>query len=132
MNDQSKQKRQPKTVKEQKFVVEYAKTLNATEAAYRAYDVSSRESARAIGAENLAKLDLTGVLQNMGLDTVVFSWYLKQGLMEENPYVKFKYVELLAKLLDLYPQNKKESQEATMPSTLCDLLMLASSTTKEV
>lgn len=51
-----KPKRPPKTLKEKAFAKEYVKTLNATEAANRVYDVEKRDTARNIGAQNVAKL----------------------------------------------------------------------------
>ena len=43
------------TLKQRKFVQEYIKTGNQTEAAARAYNVKNRSVARNIGAENVAK-----------------------------------------------------------------------------
>jgi hypothetical protein len=43
------------TVKQRKFVAEYARLGNGTEAALAAYDTADRNTARAIAAENLAK-----------------------------------------------------------------------------
>ena len=51
------------TLKQKKFVTEYLKTGNATESAARVYDVKNRDSANAIGSENLAKLSIQKAIQ---------------------------------------------------------------------
>ena len=61
-------KRPPKTVKERKFVKEYLKNGgNATQAAMKAYDASSYNSAHVIGAENIRKLTISDILDKAGL-----------------------------------------------------------------
>lgn len=60
-------KRAPITLKEKTFVKEYVQTGNATEAAARAYNVSSRHSAEQIGHENLRKLEISDFLEDAGL-----------------------------------------------------------------
>lgn len=67
-----KKKRQATTIKEKRFVQEYLKTGNATEAAARVYDVKTRDSARNIGAQNVAKLCISDLLEKHGItnDTV--------------------------------------------------------------
>lgn len=62
-----KAKRPPKTIKEKKFVKEYLKTGNATEAAAKVYDVSTRDVARNIGSQNVAKLSIEDELDKAGL-----------------------------------------------------------------
>ncbi len=88
-----KQKRPPKTPKEKLFVKEYAKTLNATEAASRVYDVKTRESARSIGSENLLKLDVSSQLDGVGLTDE----YLYQGLLEGTQAQKTVSAQILVK-----------------------------------
>ncbi len=61
------EKRAPITIKEKAFVKEYVQTGNATEAASRVYDVSSRHSAEQIGHENLRKLEISDYLEAAGL-----------------------------------------------------------------
>jgi len=58
------------TLKQRKWIKEYIKTGNATEAAMRVYDCKDRESANAIGSENLAKLSFPTLMEEMGLTDV--------------------------------------------------------------
>lgn len=61
-------KRPPQTVKEKRFATEYIKNGgNATEAAVQAYEVKSRDVARSLGAQNLARLSIFDELENAGL-----------------------------------------------------------------
>lgn len=66
--EKSVNKRPPKTLKEKKFVQEYLKTGNATEAASRSYLVKNRNVAKVIGAQNLTKLNFTDYFDQLGLD----------------------------------------------------------------
>lgn len=74
------QKRPPKTIKEKKFVKEYIKTGNATEAAARVYDVINRESAGAIGGENLRKLTIVEIMEQNGLTDEKITKTLNDGM----------------------------------------------------
>lgn len=76
---QNKPKRPPKTPKEKKFAKVYAETGNATEAAARVYDVKSRESAKAIAAENLSKLTFESYLDAAGLTDNKIASNLKEA-----------------------------------------------------
>jgi hypothetical protein len=58
------------TLKQRKWIKAYIETGNATEAAMRVYDVKNRESASAIGAENLGKLRMSELMEEMGLTDV--------------------------------------------------------------
>ena len=77
---QNKPKRPPKTIKEKKFVKEYLKTGNATEAAVRVYDATSRASAAAIGGENLQKLTFPELMDEMGITDDKLIGVLDEGL----------------------------------------------------
>ena len=59
MTDKKKsiQEKKPRklTIKQRKFIDRVVETGNATESASQVYDVKNRNSANAIGAENLAK-----------------------------------------------------------------------------
>jgi phage terminase small subunit len=72
-------KRPPKTLKEKKFAKIYAETLNATEAAAQTYNVSNRDSARAIGHENLAKLSFESYLDKVGLNDDQIAQNIKEA-----------------------------------------------------
>lgn len=80
-----KAKRPPKTIKEKKFVNEYLKTGNATEAASKIYDVSNRNSARSIGSENLAKLDFPSILDRAGITDDFIAKTMKEGMEASKP-----------------------------------------------
>src|SRR3990167_939137 len=58
------------TIKQRKWIKEYIETGNATEAAMRVYDCKDRDSARALGSENVAKLSIPDLMEEMGLSDV--------------------------------------------------------------
>ena len=60
----------PLTIKQRKWIKEYIETGNATEAAMRVYDCKDRDSARALGSENVAKLSIPDLMEEMGLSDV--------------------------------------------------------------
>lgn len=76
-----REKRPPKTIKEKKFVKEYIKTGNATEAAMRTYDVKDRKNANALGTETLAKLSISDLMDNKGLTDDKLLDKLDEGLL---------------------------------------------------
>lgn len=80
-------KRSPKTIKEKKFLQEFIKTGNATEAASRVYDVTNRDSAKSIGSEILTKLDITEIMEKKGLTDEKITDTLIKG-MEANKTVR--------------------------------------------
>lgn len=125
-----KPKRPPKTIKEKKFVKEYLATGNATEAAARVYDVSSRESANALGNENLVKLSFPELMDQMGITDEKLNQVLAEGL-EANRTIsaiagheanggtvdfvdvpdfqtRHRYLETGLKLKDKFPSTKQE------------------------
>ena len=124
----TKPKRPPKTIKEKKFVKEYIKTGNATEAAARVYDVSSRNVANAIGNENLAKLSFTDLMDKMGITDEKLNLVLEEGLAATRSIsaiagteanggtvdfvdvpdfmVRHKYLETGLKLKDKFPTSR--------------------------
>lgn len=132
-----KAKRPPKTIKEKKFVKEYIATGNATESAMRVYDVSSRESANAIGSENLAKLSFSDLMDQTGITDERLSSKL-QDLLEaqrtvsaiggkdanagtvdfvdvpDNP-VQLKALEIALKLKDKFPSTKTDITSGGKP-----------------
>ncbi|MCK9371320.1 terminase small subunit [Candidatus Dojkabacteria bacterium] len=58
------------TIKQKRWIKAYIETGNATEAAMQAYDCKDRDSARALGSENLAKLNIAELMEDMGLTDV--------------------------------------------------------------
>lgn len=105
------------TVKQKKFLKEYVKTGNATEAAMRSYEAKDRLSARNIGSENLAKLgrSIAELLNEHGLTDDRIAEEITKGAIEASNktgdpdyYVRHRYLDTAAKLKDLYPSNKLE------------------------
>lgn len=80
MDQSKKTKRQPQTLKEKMFVREYMKTGNATEAAARVYDVSTRDVARNIGSQNVAKLSIVEIMEQNGLTDEKITQTLNDGM----------------------------------------------------
>lgn len=125
-----KPKRPPKTIKEKKFVKEYLATGNATEAAARVYDVSSRETAATIGNENLIKLEISDLMDQMGISDERLVSVLDEGLQANRTIsaiagteanggtvdfvdvpdfqTRHRYLETGLKLKDKFPSTKVE------------------------
>lgn len=76
----TKKKELSLTLKQRKWIKEYIKTGNATEAASRVYDCKDRNVANAIGAENLAKLSMPELMEEMGLNDVALINVGMEGL----------------------------------------------------
>lgn len=76
----TKKKELSLTLKQRKWIKEYIKTGNATEAASRVYDCKDRNVANAIGAENLAKLSMPELMEEMGLSDVALINVGMEGL----------------------------------------------------
>lgn len=132
-----KQKRPPETIKEKQFVKEYIATGNATEAAARVYDVSSRESAKSIGTENLSKLAFPELMDQMGITDEKLNQVLAEGLeatrsisaiagTEANGgtvdfvdvpdfMVRHRYLETGLKLKDKFPSTKTDITSGGKP-----------------
>jgi hypothetical protein len=124
----TKPKRPPKTIKEKKFVKEYIKTGNATEAAARVYDVASRDTARNIGTQNVAKLSFPELMDKMGITDEKLNLVLEEGLAATRSIsaiagteanggtvdfvdvpdfmVRHKYLETGLKLKDKFPTSR--------------------------
>ena len=58
------------TIKQRKWIKKYIETGNATEAAFRVYNCKNRVVANAIGSENLAKLSIPELMEEMKLTDV--------------------------------------------------------------
>lgn len=99
------------TPKQRKFMKIYAKTLNATEAAMQSYDCKDRDVAKALGAENLSKLNFTELLDAVGLTDDDLAVALREGRHSTRAIVvdgkvqgvadyatRHKYVETLLKV----------------------------------
>lgn len=74
-------KRPPKTIKEKKFVKALIENEgNATKAALEAYDTKNYQSAATIGKENLKKLQISDLMDKMGLTDDHMVKVLKEGM----------------------------------------------------
>lgn len=72
------------TLKQRRWIKEYIKTGNATEAAMRVYDCKDRESANALGNENLAKLSMPELMEDLGLTDVALMNIGAEGMTKAN------------------------------------------------
>ena len=106
------------TLKQRKWIKEYIATGNATEAAMRVYDVKSRGSAEVIGTENLGKLRLDELMNEMGLTDISLlnvgaegmTKAVKQSITGEvhpDYAVRHKYWETMLKLKRHLTPNKE-------------------------
>lgn len=68
------------TLKQRKWLDVYLQTGNATEAAMQSYDCKDRDSANAIGSENLAKLSYVDFMEVAGVTDKLLQDKLLEGL----------------------------------------------------
>lgn len=68
------------TIKQRKWLLEYIKTGNATEAAMLVYDCKDRDSASNIGYENMRKLDYVDFMEEAGITDALLHQKLLEGL----------------------------------------------------
>lgn len=68
------------TLKQAKWLEVFIQTGNATEAAMQAYNCKDRMSARNMGSENMAKLGISELMDNMGLTDHKLISKLSEGL----------------------------------------------------
>jgi phage terminase small subunit len=68
------------TLKQRKWIKVYLECGNATEAAMQVYDVKNRDSANAIGSENLAKLSYQEFLEEAGITDNLIQKKIMEGL----------------------------------------------------
>lgn len=74
------QQKRKLTLKQRKWIEAYIETNNATEAAMRVYNCKDRDSANALGSENLAKLSYSEFLEAKGLTDNALVDKLAEGL----------------------------------------------------
>lgn len=96
------------TLKQRLWIKAYIETGNATEAAMRVYDCKNRNVANALGNENLAKLSMPDLMEDMGLTDVALINIGAEGLSaqktditgDKHPdyAVRHKYWDTLLKL----------------------------------
>jgi hypothetical protein len=78
------------TLKQRKWLEEYIKTGNATEAAQRVYNVTSRESAANIGWENVRRIENSELMESMGLTKRNLINLVAQGLTKPVKRERYK------------------------------------------
>lgn len=104
------------TAKEERFVVEIARGENQTQAAMKAFDVGSLDSAKTIGCRLMKDPDIqeaiTAVMESEGLDRRYLVKKLKSHVDAPDPSVSLRAVDLGFKLHDAYPANKNLSINA--------------------
>jgi len=92
------------TLKQRLWLKHYMATKNATEAAMQVYECKDRNSARVIGAENLAKLNFDELMDAIGLTD---EYLLKHGQEGIEKPVKTVIVNGQTKLLPDYGTRHK-------------------------
>ena len=73
------------TLKQRKWLKEYIECGNATEAAMRVYTCKNRDSANAIGAQNLAKIKIDVLLEESGISDAKLVKTLMEGMDATKP-----------------------------------------------
>lgn len=68
------------TLKQRKWIKVYIDTGNATEAAMQVYDCKDRDVARAIGSENLSKLNYSDFLEEAGITDKLLQQKIMEGM----------------------------------------------------
>lgn len=101
------------TPKQKVFVGEYVEKKNATEAALKAYETDSRNTARSIGAENLAKPAIKKAVEEALVKlNLTPEWSLShfkrlaERQEEVNPMASIRAAENIASIQDLYPKSQ--------------------------
>lgn len=92
------------TFKQKEWLKLYLQTKNATEAAAQVYDVKDRMSAGQIGYENLKKLDMSELMDAMGMTDDYLADKVKEGM--EKP-VRIVTVKGEAKVVPDYQARHK-------------------------
>lgn len=83
------------TLKQRKWLKLYLQCGNATEAAMQVYDCKDRDSANAIGSENLAKLSYAEFLEEAGITDDLLQKKILEGL-DANRTVSAKIIGKVA------------------------------------
>lgn len=106
---ENKPKKLNLTLKQRKWIKEYIKSGNATKAALAVYDTDDYDSAAQIGSENLKKLQIPELMEEMGLTDIALINIGAEGMTkpvkqsitgEVHPdyAVRHKYYETMLKL----------------------------------
>lgn len=119
------------TLKQRKWLKAYLECSNATEAAMRVYNCKNRRSANAIGAKNLAKINLGNTLEDEGLSLRLIFKTLSEGLDATRTYtiggrsivrpdwrVRHPYLVTALRIRGLYPNKTKKNNTDEAPRIL--------------
>lgn len=113
------------TPKEKRFVEEIATGASQTQAALTAFDVSSRDSAKALGCTLMKNPEIqeaiTFVLESEGLSRRSLVRKLKTHVDAPDPSVSLKAVDMGLKLHDAYPATKSMNINANIDIAPVDL-----------
>lgn len=96
------------TFKQRAWLKLYLETKNATEAAMQVYDCKNRNVANAIGAENLAKLSMSDLMDAMGMTDDYLMEKVQEGLEKPSRPITVKTANgLETKLIPDYQTRHK-------------------------
>jgi phage terminase small subunit len=108
-------KKKELTVKEKKFIKEYVKEGNGTQAVLKAGYQTTPEVARSIASENLAKPHIKERIERALANLDLSPDYTLNGFKElhettkkKNPMASIRALENIASVQDLYPKNKTD------------------------
>jgi len=102
-------KKRKLTIKQKKFIKEYTKTGNGTQAALKAYRTSPKVAAQ-IAHENLRKPDISKCIlsayEKVGIDDSFIAEQEKEGLLSKDLNIRQKYLDMSHKVKgDYRPEN---------------------------
>lgn len=111
------------TEKEKKFVIEKVKGKNNTEAALVTYECSSRETAKAVGSQLMAKPEVqqsvTEIMDQVGLTRHYRIDRLKTHVDNQiDPHVSLKGLDMSFRLANDYPAQKNINMNIEVPTVL--------------
>ena len=107
------------TEKEQKFCIEKAKGKTATQAVMNSFEVTSRESAKVIGSQLMAKPEIqtaiTDLMEYHGLTKSYRIQKLKNHVDNRDPNVSLKALDMSFRLDNSYPPSKNVNVNINIP-----------------
>lgn len=113
------------TDKEQRFALSVAKGKTQTEAALESFDVTSRESAKVMGSQLMAKAEVRQAVGELmalhGLSRSYRIKRLKDHIENRDPHVSLKGLDMSFKLDSSYPPAKSINLNANMDFAPVDL-----------
>jgi hypothetical protein len=107
------------TEKEQRFCVEKAKGQTATQAVMDSFEVTSRESAKVIGSQLMAKPEIqtaiTDLMEYHGLTKSYRIQKLKNHVDNRDPNVSLKALDMSFRLDNSYPPSRNVNINIDIP-----------------